>query len=66
MVQGEGDEGDEPVSRSRRSLSDLSWHTGRRMSHLTYEGDCCLLPKATRYAGELEEGVMMSVANAFT
>ena len=30
------------------------------------EGDCCLLPKATQYAWELEEGVMMSVANAFT
>ena len=29
-------------------------------------GDCCLLPKATQYAWELEEGVMMSVANAFT
>ena len=30
------------------------------------EGDCCLLPKTTQYAWELEEGVMMSVANAFT
>ena len=30
------------------------------------EGDCCLLPKATQYAWDLEDGVMLSVANAFT
>jgi len=29
-------------------------------------GDCCLLPKATQYAWDLEDGVMLSVANAFT
>ena len=29
-------------------------------------GDCCLLPKATKYAWDLEDGVMLSVANAFT